>query len=384
MLPDYRGGSLQNLMVSIEEALGSRTAGYPELGLLPAASFEPDRNLVLLVIDGLGFDYLSRRSGALREHLRGAITSVCPATTASAITTFLTGAAPQQHGFTGWFSWFRELGSVLAILPFKARCAAEPLNGVDYTPADLCGATPLTSRLTLPSHTVAPDWMADSAFNRAFQNDTRMWPYKGLDGLFSATLKAVKKDKAPAFVYSYWPEYDSLSHMFGVGSLEVEQHFEQLDQTFGRFLKVLKGTGTRLIVTADHGFIDSPPERMIEIADHPELADTLILPLCGEPRLAYCYVHPERQERFEAYVGNELAHAVDLMPSSRLIEQGWFGLGEPHPELQSRVGRYTMVLKENYKVRHWLLGEKPHQHLGVHGGVSEQEMRVPLVVVDDL
>ncbi len=384
MLPDYQGGSLLNLMVSIEEALGNHPKGYPELSLLPATSFEPDRNLILLVIDGLGFDYLSRRSGALREYLQGPITSVCPATTASAITTLLTGAAPQQHGFTGWFSWFREVGSVLAILPFKARCASEPLGDVAYTPADLCGATPLTSRLSVSSHTVAPDWMADSAFNRAFQNDTRMWPYKGMDGLFSTTLKAVKKDKAPAFVYSYWPEYDSLSHMFGVGSQEVAQHFEQLDQAFARFLKKLKGTGTRLIVTADHGFIDSPPERMIEMADHPQLADTLMLPLCGEPRLAYCYVHPDRRETFEAYVGNELSHAADLLPSARLIEEGWFGLGQPHPELQSRVGYYTLVLKENYKVRHWILGEKPHQHLGVHGGVSAQEMQVPLIVVDDL
>jgi hypothetical protein len=43
-----------------------------------------------------------------------------------------------------------------------------------------------------------------------------------------------------------------------------------------------------------------------------------------------------------------------------------------------------MVLRENYKVRHWILGEKPHQHLGVHGGVSAQEMQVPLIVVDEL
>ena len=46
----------------------------------------------------------------LSENLIGSMTSVFPATTASAITTFATGLAPQQHAFTGWFMFLKEIG----------------------------------------------------------------------------------------------------------------------------------------------------------------------------------------------------------------------------------------------------------------------------------
>ena len=122
MRPDYEGGSIVNLMASIEAAFGRR-ASYPELRDLASDEIAGARNLCLLVIDGLGWRYLARAlgGGALRRHARAAITSTFPTTTATAITTFMTGLAPQQHGLTGWHMYFRELGTVLAVLPFRPR-----------------------------------------------------------------------------------------------------------------------------------------------------------------------------------------------------------------------------------------------------------------------
>jgi hypothetical protein len=380
--PDYNGGSIVNLMSSIEAGLDGPADGYPPLAQLPPGFVAEGEKIVLLAIDGLGYDYLSRKGGAFKEYLVGSATSVCPATTASAVTTFLTGTAPQQHGFTGWFSWFREIGSVLAILPFRSRYGGDPLSGVSFTPASLCGSIPLFDRIQVKSHVVVPDWIAGSAFNIAFQDGARMWPYKGMEGLFGSILEATKSGEGRSLTYAYWPDYDSLAHEHGVESAEVSRHFELLDAAFGRFLKQLQGSGVRLIVTADHGFIDSPPERTILLSDHPEIADALVLPLCGEQRFAYCYVHPDKAERFENYVRDRLADYTELFPSSELIADGWFGQGEAHPELQERVGHYTLVMKQNYKIKEWVLGEKHYQHIGVHGGVSREEMRVPLILVE--
>jgi hypothetical protein len=380
--PDYKGGSIVNLMASIEAGVGGSVGGYSPLTILPSDFVAEGEKIVLLAIDGLGYDYLNSRGGAFKEYMVGAATSVCPATTASAVTTFLTGTAPQQHGFTGWFSWFREVGSVLAILPFRSRYGGDPLSGVSFTPASLCGSIPLFDRIPIKSHVVVPDWIAGSAFNTAFQNGARMWPYKGMEGLFGSILETTKSGGGRSITYAYWPDYDALAHDHGVGSPEVDSHFEQLDAAFGRFVKQLKGSGVRLIVTADHGFIDSSPDRTILLSDHPEIAESLVLPLCGEQRFAYCYVHPDRAERFQDYVRDKLAEYADLVPSSELIEQGWFGLGDAHPELKERVGHYTLVMKENYKIKEWVLGEKHYQHIGVHGGVSREEMLVPVVLVD--
>jgi predicted AlkP superfamily pyrophosphatase or phosphodiesterase len=382
ILPDYDGGGIVNLMASIEAGLGGTPQGYPLLREPIPGNLASVEKVVLLAIDGLGYDYLSRKQGALREYLRGSLTSVCPATTASAVTSLLTGVAPQQHGFTGWFTWFREIGSVLAVLPFHSRFGGEPLSGVGFTPASLCGGTPLFERIQADAHVVTPDWIVDSVFNRAFQNGARAWPYRGVEGLFAGIEQAANAASGRALIYAYWPDFDSLAHPHGVASGEVTQLFEQLDAAFARFVRRLQGSGVTLIITADHGFIDSPPERTVLLEEHPALADTLILPLCGEQRFAYCYLHPGREQRFEEYVRNELGHCAELFASAELIQRGWFGRGTPFRELQERVGHYTLVMRENWKIKEWVLGEKRHQHIGVHGGVSREEMLVPLIVAE--
>jgi len=90
--PDYAGGGFANLIASIVEACGGAPRHAP-LSALPAAELAQAGNVLLLLIDGLGDNYLRREGagGALLARRRGAITSVFPSTTASAITTSYTG-----------------------------------------------------------------------------------------------------------------------------------------------------------------------------------------------------------------------------------------------------------------------------------------------------
>ena len=101
-LPDYRGGSIVNLMRSIERALDASPCdaaqAYPELHALPARAISGARNIVLLVIDGLGYDYLTRigPGGALRRHLKARITSVFPSTTTARSSRAIAWRAPSS------------------------------------------------------------------------------------------------------------------------------------------------------------------------------------------------------------------------------------------------------------------------------------------------
>ena len=40
----------------------------------------------------------------------------------------------------------------------------------------------------------------------------------------------------------------------------------------------------------------------------------------------------------------------------------------------------ALVMKGRGTVKDWLAGEPRHLHIGNHGGMSEDEMRIPLVV----
>ena len=137
-----------------------------------------------------------------------------------------------------------------------------------------------------------------------------------------------------------------------------------------------------VITVADHGFIDSPKSSCVELEDHPQLAQTLMLPLCGERRTAYCYLQPGQEARSSTMCKPGSAHCADLYRSSDLITQGWFGLGPANPRLAERVGHYALLMKDDYTIKDWILGEPRHLTFGVHGGTSAAEMHVPLIVAE--
>jgi len=379
--PDYRGASIVNLMASLVGARGGRSV-YPELGLLPAQELRRSPNLVLMVIDGLGYNHLlrSRAGERFRRHLRGRITSVFPTTTATAVTSFLTGTAPQQHGITGWFTYLEEIRRVTVVLPFRDRASGLSLEASGCDAATLFGHTPVFDLIDTPSCLVTPAAIAYSPYNNAHRGRASVAPYETMTQFFDAISAALAENTAFKYVYAYWPHLDGLAHEQGIGSQAAVTHLADLDKAFGLFIDELR-PDTTVVVCADHGIIDSEPERHIELASHPGFAETLALPLCGEQRAAFCYVKPRKRRQFEDYVLQELRECAELVVSSALVAQGYFGLGDPHPRLEARVGDYTLLMKQGHTIKDWLPREKPFAYIGAHGGLSEDEMYVPLIVV---
>ena len=209
-----------------------------------------------------------------------------------------------------------------------------------------------------------------------------MVPYDDFHAYFKAVRDAVRATQNEKYIYAYWPGFDAIAHEFGIASPQAQQHFEELDLEFSNMLEELAGTDTVVMLSSDHGFIDSPKYRQIQVAQHPRLKDCLMMPLCGEPRLSYCYVRHDYRQSFESYVREELAHAVDLYSSKALVERGLFGLGIPHKELLSRVGDYTLVLKDDYVITDIIVGDSPLNMTGFHGGLSADEVYVPLVYAE--
>jgi Type I phosphodiesterase / nucleotide pyrophosphatase len=382
VLPDYHGNSIVNLMSSVVQARGGAPGPYAPLNDLPPSAIADARNLVLMVVDGLGFNHLTRlcSGSTLHRYLRARVTSVFPSTTASAITTFMTGLAPQQHGLTGWFMYFKEVGALSAVLPFRTRSGQASLRDLGTTPAQLFKHTPVFDLLDCESYVVSPQRIVDSDFNAFHSGRAARVGYRALQDFFAAVEGIVRRGTQRKYVYAYYPELDTLAHMHGINSTQVASQFAAFDGAFAQCLSALAGTDTALVVIADHGFIDCKASEFIQLERHPGLAQTLVLPLCGEPRVAYCYVHATRAPEFEEQVANSLGSAATLLPSAALIEQGYFGPSAPHPQLRERIGDYVLLMQGNYALKDWVAGERKHAQIGVHGGLSADEMYVPLIV----
>ncbi len=382
MKPDYQGGSLVNLMRSLGDSLGVASNGYAPLTLLPAARLQKAQRVVLLVIDGLG-DALLEQLGphsALRSLKAGTITSVYPPTTATAVTTLMSGLAPQQHGLTGWFMHFRKLGTVTAVLPFVPRYSRTPVSGAGIALDAVVDVPSFCAGVDGTSVALLPTMIADSDFSRAVGRGATRIGYRDMAD-FATRLKALCAGESDArYVYAYWSDFDHMSHVHGPSSPQVAAHFQALDAALANIAETCAQHGTALVATADHGFLDSGPAERVDLADHPQLADTLSLPLCGEPRSTYCYVRHHDAQRFEEYVRNELAPYTTLVSSAQLVTDGWFGHGTPHPELLSRIGDYTLQMRERYTIRDLVTGERDMDLFGMHGGVTAAEQKVPLLL----
>jgi len=382
-VPDYSGGSIVNLMASIAAALGPADADSVPLHSRELSALLAQRGrVILLVVDGLGYRRLATTAAcsALRAHLRGSLTSVFPSTTATAITTFLTGLAPSQHAITGWHMWFAEQATVGAILPYRTRVSDRPLTALGIEPEKLFDHRSFFQRLPVRSYAIAPERILASVYNRAHCNGAQLCGYASLEELFESTLNCLRFTDERCYIYAYYADYVSIAHEHGVDSRHALRLLQCLDAAFDAFLTKAAGLDATVIVTADHGFIDSPPARIVELDAHPGLQRLLRVPLCGERRAAYCYLHPGAADAFEQYITGTLSEQARAYPSKTLIEAGWFGPGPAHADLAQRVGDYTLVMKDNWTIKEWLPGEQRHRQIGVHGGVSEDEMTVPLVV----
>jgi hypothetical protein len=92
-------------------------------------------------------------------------------------------------------------------------------------------------------------------------------------------------------------------------------------------------------------------------------------------------VEHSKQLAFETYVKRHLGHACEILSNQDFLAEGWLGPGPTHPQLATRIGDFVLLMKDDWTIKDWMEGEKHYGQLGVHGGASEAEMLVPLVIL---
>ncbi len=377
VIPQYTQGNIVNLMSSVQHGFGAHSP-YPLLDKAITEEIQHAKTVLLCVIDGLGYDSVMKLGpkSFLRQHCVQRLSTVFPSTTAAAVTTFMTGLSPKEHGITGWFMNLQELGAVVAILPFVTRNK----DPIDLGKKKLVFCPNIFDTLNAKTHIILKKHLQASPYNRYLSGKATFWGYNNLRGFFRQARRIVNApSKKRQYVYMYWPEFDNFSHHLGKNHPTTQRHLRDIDKAVAHFAKQLEGTGTLLLLTADHGQMVTTLKKTIIINKHPLLKECLTTPLCGEPRAAFCYVHPQKASQFEKYVRHHFRDYCTLHRASELAKQGYFGLGKEHLRFAQRIGDYILLAKENYVFVDFLPGEVKDFHVGNHGGVSEEEMYIPLI-----
>lgn len=380
-VPDYQGGSIVNLLSSIIHALGGASL-HPRLKALDTRLFHGVSRVVYLVLDGVGYDQLSRFVAAggggrfFSRHPFERITTVFPTTTAAAVTTLSTGATPAEHGVLSWHLHLHDLGLVGAVLPGKTLTGA-PLTRGDFNLKRYLGLPSYLSSVHRHKRLLTFGALGRSAYSNAGTRWNGYAAYKTLAGMERQAVRFARHG-GRGVAYVYWPLYDTLCHAKGVQARETRVHLAEIDRSLGRLADRLAGTGTLLLVTADHGIVDAPPPRRIDLTAVPGLLDCLALLPAGDARQVSCFVRPGRVERFHDVVAQHLAEACVCIDGDDLMESGLLGPGPRHPSLHGRVGDYVLLARDDFAFRVTAPLTKVRVHKGNHGGLSSDEVYVPL------
>lgn len=53
-----------------------------------------------------------------------------------------------------------------------------------------------------------------------------------------------------------------------------------------------------------------------------------------------------------------------------------------HDRIKDYIGDYVLILYNNLNIRYSTTGEKEKRHKADHGGISKEEMLVPVIVIE--
>lgn len=321
MLPDYGGACISSVVPMLLH--GGRAEWMP-------ADVSGASQIVLLVLDGLGWEQLVARASTaptLTAMTGGAITSVAPSTTATALTSIVTGLAPAAHGVMGYriavghgdvlnvLRWTTERGDARQTVPpadFQAGTAFEGVRPPVITKAHF-GTT---------------------GFTGAHLAGTRLVGWRVASSI-PVEIRRLLEEGEP-FVYAYYDGIDHVAHAYGFGP-HYDAELRNVDRLVADVLAVLPA-GAVLVVTADHGQVQIG--NAVLTIDESVMRDVEML--SGEARFRWLHARPGASERLLERARSAYGSLAWVHSLAELEDEGWYG-GKLPAEFAERVGDVALI-----------------------------------------
>lgn len=321
-------------------------------------------NVVMILFDGMGSRILERSldkdSFFLKSKVKD-ITTVFPATTTAATTSVKTGLNPVEHGWLGWNTYIEPIDKTITLFKNSEKGKEE-----------ICEEF-LKVRDLLVTKTIVSELNETGAY-RAME----LFPfgenkYSSLDEMLDR-IKKEANSSGKKFIYAYDDEPDHSMHKFGPDSEKVRELIGERNQKIEELCKEL--TDTVVIILADHGHIQVEP---IYLADYPELINMLERTPSIEQRAVSFKVKEGMKEKFKEQFNLHLGKYFSLYEKENIIRSQLFGDGNPHQLFESAIGDFIAIAENSNKC---LITEGDTVLFSQHAGYTEEEILVPLIVID--
>jgi hypothetical protein len=396
--PAYENQSLLNVPSTLCNWFSAPGLPHPALEFTDLnALAENCQQIIVVLIDAISHkrfqDWITRINlefqSALQDSCLFPLTSIVPSTTSNVLTTLWTGRSPVEHGILGYELFLREYG-LIANMITHSPAGFEGRTGLLYQ----AGFTPETALPvpTLGTHlskagvevfALLSSQIHNSGLSRMHYPSVNTYGFRTQTDLWIQVRQlAEMKLTKPRLIWVYYGIVDNYSHLYGPDSEQAQAEFFAFFNTmFGNFVSRFGANNrqkTLLLILSDHGQLHTPKNPHYDLSNHPTLIDRLHMLPTGENRLAYLYPRPGQTEAVQEFITRTWPGKFQIIPSSHALENGLFGPGEPTKEARSRIGDYLVISQGNAYL--WW-SKKPNHLLGRHGGLSEDEMIVPLLAL---
>lgn len=402
VFPYYAGLSICNLAHTVARLLITKP---PESGLgtnpLDPRLWEPywgtTRRVVLFITDGLGWrllnDILAEDDEAAQaaadltgEGTLTPLTSIAPSTTAAALPAIWTGSGPAATGLVGNKLFLREFGVLASMLHYR------PLQGRHY--ADVLADWGLDFDTFLPPPTLS-ETLADCQIptylllqkslmrsglsrlmHRGVQYHKRHFGYNDLWIELRDLLRQTRRNRC--FVSVYWSAVDGISHLHGSATeqaiTEIRRQLVDLRATL--LTDKVADQRTLFMLAADHGHIVVPD--YVDLSDHPPVMEALRCQPGGDARFGHLYLRHDYRSQVHDHIADQLGDRLATFNPADALAAGLFGPEPPYAETAARLGDLSLIARAG--VNFGVNARPPSIPCSRHGGFSDREMLVPLLV----
>lgn len=365
--PAYQDRSLGDVIPAVSAALGV-DAGFHSSSLrLPEAA-----SYVVFLVDGLGYELLRDHPDEapyLHSLLDGAppATVGVPSTTATSLTSLGTGLTPGTHGVVGFTSRIPGTDQLLNALKWSSKVDAREWQPHETAFGRLAAAGVRTT-------VVNKREFADSGLTIAGQRGAEFVGADRVGERLAAVLSA--SAGAPSVTYMYDGDLDWTGHRYGVDSMQWQQQLAMIDAAAEHLREELPPE-IRILVTADHGMVDSAREDRIDVDDEPELSDGVVL-LGGEARFRHVYCRAGAEDDVAATWRGVLRGRGEVVLRDDALARGWFGELSPH--VRPRLGDVMVACRDRFAIERVSVFPYETRLIGLHGSLTSAEMLIPILV----
>ena len=363
------------------------------------------RRVVTLFVDAFGWRFFERfQDHPLLRRFANAcsatkLTSQFPSTTSAHVTTLYTGLPVGQHGVYEWFYYEPQVDRMIAPLLFSYAGDAdrESLQQAGVEGPAILPSGQVSRALAaqgVRSYLVQPREFFNSTYSAQMGASARMIPYLTLAEGLATITQTLRNVTDPTWVVGYFGMFDALCHLYGPNAAQSDAELEAILTLIERWLvRDLLGKldDTLLMIIADHGQIETDPTRILYLDQTPAFARLHpllrtnqrgeFLAPAGSCRDFFVHAQAEHLDEAQAVLTGIVRERAEVRRVDAMIEQGYFGPDGVSAQFQSRVGNLVVLPFAGESV-YWLGdGRFKQKYYGHHGGLTPQEMEIPLLLL---